>query len=100
MTNLVEVTEALNKASEFGLDGTDLLILRTIADVSKEKGEATIMSLASAKFASFGTIHARVKRMIKQGFLDKQIKESNQRLKVLNAGPKFDELVQAFNSIK
>jgi DNA-binding MarR family transcriptional regulator len=91
--------KALELAHDFGLDGTDLLILRDIADKQAQGEEATIMSFASAKFASFGTVHARIKRMVRSGFLVKRIKEDNQRIKVLDRGPTLQKLIDKLTDI-
>ena len=97
---LERFNEALRVAQEFGLDGTDVAILFAIAEKRRDEGVATIMQFSSGtKFASFGTIHARVKRMVKSGVLKKEIKETNQRVKVLQDGPALGKFLDRLNEV-
>lgn len=97
---LERFNEALRVAQEFGLDGTDVAILFAIAEKRRDGGEATIMQFSSGtKFASFGTIHARVKRMVKKGVLKKEVKEKNQRVKVLQDGPSLGKFLDRLNEV-
>ena len=97
---LEKLNEALTVANEFGLDGTDVTILFDIAQRRKDDGVATIMQFSSGtKFASFGTIHARIKRMVQKGFLKKQVKEGNERVKVLQDGPALGKFLDRLNEV-
>lgn len=97
---LEKLNEALTVANEFGLDGTDVTILFDIAQRRKDDGVATIMQFSSGtKFASFGTIHARIKRMVQKGFLKKQIKQGDERVKVLQDGPALGKLLDRLNEV-
>jgi hypothetical protein len=97
---LEKLNEALTVANEFGLDGTDVTILFDIAQRRKDDGVATIMQFASGtKFASFGTIHARIKRMVQKGFLKKQIKQGDERVKVLQDGPALGKFLDRLNEV-
>lgn len=97
---LEKFNEALSVAQEFGLDGTDVAILYAIAEKRRDEGAATIMQFSSgADFACFGTIHARVKRMVKNGILKKQIKEGNERVKVLQDGPSLGKFLDRLNEV-
>ena len=93
---LGKVGRVLKVANEFGLDGIDLAILADIQEMRVKNGAATIMQFSAGRpYASFGTIHARVKRMVKNGFLKKEIKENNQRTKVLEDGENMLEFVES-----
>ncbi len=97
---LERLNEALSVAHEFGLDGTDVTILFAIAQKRRDEGAATIMQFSSgSKFASFGTIHERVKRMVQKGFLKKQVKEGNERVKVLQDGPALGKFLDRLNEV-
>lgn len=97
---LEKLNEALTVANEFGLDGTDITILFDIAQRRKDDGVATIMQFSSGtKFASFGTIHARIKRMVQKGFLKKQIKQGDERVKVLQDGPALGKFLDRLNEV-
>jgi hypothetical protein len=97
---LEKLNEALAVANEFGLDGTDITILFDIAQRRKDDGVATIMQFSSGtKFASFGTIHARIKRMVQKGFLKKQIKQGDERVKVLQDGPALGKFLDRLNEV-
>lgn len=97
---LGKFNEALNVAREFGMDGTDVAILFAIAEKRRDQGVATIMQFSSGTdFAAFATIHERVKRMVKAGILRKDVKEDNQRFKILNDGPALDKFLDKLNSV-
>lgn len=97
---LGKFNEALNVAREFGMDGTDVAILFAIAEKRRDQGVATIMQFSSGTdFAAFATIHERVKRMVKAGILRKDVKEDNQRFKILNDGPTLDKFLDKLNSV-
>ena len=95
-----KIGKALFAAREFGIDGIDLMILQTAISKLQSGGEVTIMSFTKSDFASFGTIHVRIKKLIEAGFLTKTIKSSNQRVKTLDVGPKVEEFEQFLNNIK
>lgn len=97
---LEKLNEALRVADEFGMDGTDVSILFAIAEKRRDEGAATIMQFSSGtQFASFGTIHERVKRMVKKGVLKKQVREDNQRYKVLTDGPVLGKFLDRLNEV-
>jgi DNA-binding MarR family transcriptional regulator len=54
---------------------------------------------SGTKFASFGTIHARIKRMVQKGFLKKQIKQGDERVKVLQDGPALGKFLDRLNEV-
>jgi DNA-binding HxlR family transcriptional regulator len=95
-----KLQKALAVCADYGLDSVDLSILAEIAVKHLGKEDATIMQFSSGRpYASFGTIHARVKRMVKKGFLVKKIKEDNQKYKLLEDGPKMQELMEKLNKV-
>jgi len=97
---LERLNEALRVAQDFDMDGTDVAILFAIAEKRRDDGVATIMQFSSGtKFASFGTIHARVKRMVQKGILKKQVKEGNERVKVLQDGPALGRFLDRLNEV-
>lgn len=97
---LEKLSEALAIATEHGLDGVDLAILGAIHDKRRSDGAATIMQFSNGlPFASFGTIHARVKRMVKKGFIRKHIEETNQRCKILEDGPKLEQFLDKLSDV-
>jgi hypothetical protein len=95
MKSLQKFDKALKVAAEYGMDGVDMHILSDITSQQIVSGEATIMQFSDGRpYASFGTIHARIKRMVKSGILTKRVKEDNQRYKLLESGPKYEEFVE------
>jgi hypothetical protein len=97
---LEKFNDALAVAHEFGLDGVDVAILGAIAEKRRIEGAATIMRFADGMpVASFATIHARVKRMVKSGILSKRVDRSNERFKVLENGPVFDRFIDKLNNV-
>jgi hypothetical protein len=87
---LEKVTSALRLAHKAGLDGVDLLVLAEILAKQAQGGEVTIMKISLGKgVASFGTIHARVQRLIRKGYLTKRVSTINQRYKPIEQGPKL-----------
>jgi hypothetical protein len=97
---LGEISKALVAARGIGVDGTDLMILDVITGRLRNGEEVTVMSLSKSEFASFGTVHARVQRLINSGFLTKTIKSNNQRVKTLGVGPKMEELETVINNVE
>lgn len=97
---LEKLGRALGLAHEFGLDSIDLAILAEIQVMRAKNGAATIMQFSAGRpYASFGTIHARVKRMVKGKILRKQIKENNQRTKVLEDGESLVEFTENLSEV-
>lgn len=97
---LERLNEALKVADEFGLDGVDITILFAIAEKRRDAGAATIMQFSSGtQFAAFATIHERVKRMVAKGILKKEVKEDNQRFKVLTDGPVLGKFLDRLNEV-
>ena len=97
---LEKLGEALAVANEYEMDGIDVAILAAVAEKRRTEGEATIMQFSSGlPFASFGTIHARVRRMVDKGILTKQIREDNQRYKVLGDGPVMAKFLNKLSDI-
>jgi DNA-binding HxlR family transcriptional regulator len=95
MKSLQKFDKALKVAAEYGMDGVDLHILAEVVALQSSGEEATIMQFSDGRpYASFGTIHARIKRMVKNGILTKRVKEDNQRYKLLEDGPKLLELAE------
>lgn len=93
---LDKLGKALAIANEFGLDGIDLSILADIQKMRAENGAATIMQFSAGKpYASFGTIHARVKRMVKSGVLKKRVKDGNERTKIIEDGDKMIKFTES-----
>jgi hypothetical protein len=97
---LERFNRALEVAEEFGLDGTDIAILFAITQKRRNESVATIMQFsAGMPFASFATIHERVKRMVRKGVLSKEVKEENQRVKVLQDGPALSRFLDRLDEV-
>lgn len=97
---LEKFNDALAVAHEFGLDGVDVAILGAIAAKRRSEGAATIMQFSSGiPVASFATIHARVKRMVKSGVLCKRVDKDNERFKVLEDGPALSRFIDKLNDV-
>ena len=97
---LEKLSDALAVANEFGLDGVDIAILAAITEKRRSEGAATIMQFSSGlPVASFATIHARVKRMVKSGVLHKRVNKDNERFKVLEDGPMLGKFVNELSNI-
>lgn len=97
---LDKLRKALQIGEDYGLDGVDMCILADIAEQRASEGAATIMQFSSGRpYASFGTIHARVKRMVKKGFLVKKIKDDNQKYKLLEDGPTLGKLISKLSDV-
>lgn len=92
--NLEQLTNALIKAHmEMGVDAIDLMLLHTITDKLKAEGEATIMPIIeNFSLTSRATTHARLKNLIKNGFISWDSDENNLRVKLLKRGAKYDKL--------
>ena len=87
-------------ASRYEIDGMDLAILADIADMRERKGAATIMLFEDGTvYASFATIHERVKRMVAKGILRKAPLPEDRRTKVLENGPHGEEFFAEINSV-
>lgn len=97
---LERLGRALEVANEFGLDSIDLSILADIQKMRAKAGAATIMQFSAGRpYASFGTIHARVKRMVKNGVLNKRVKDGNERTKIIEDGEKVVEFVESLYKV-
>lgn len=97
---LEKLNRALEVAHEFKMDGTDICILFAIAAMRRDNGVATIMRFSRGTwFASFGTIHARIKRMVKNGILSKEVSYNNLRVKVLQDGPELGKFLDRLNEV-
>lgn len=95
--DLARLVTALRVAHKFELDLVDLCILAEVV----RQGEATIMSFSSGfDFASFGTVHARVKRMVEKGLLTKSVSKTNQRYRPIKEGPKLKKFLDALKSVE
>jgi hypothetical protein len=95
-----KVGDALFAAEEFGLDGIDFKILQITMRKLQSGNEVTILSFTKFDFASFGTIHLRIQKLIDAGFLIKTVKPTNQRVKILTLGPRVNELQDVLNNLK
>lgn len=95
--HLGKLVEALQVAHKFELDTVDLCILAEVV----LQGEATIMSFSSGfDFASFGTVHARVKRMVEKGLLTRSVSKTNQRYRPIKEGPKLKKFLDALVNVE
>jgi hypothetical protein len=86
---------ALRKINKsYGLDMTDLIILDDVAQ-RKRKGQVTIMEIVeTSEAASPATVHARIKNMCASMVLKKQLDETNLRLRTLDFGPTYHQMVE------
>lgn len=87
---------ALRVAHKFDLDAVDICIIAQVV----LRGEATIMAFASDfELASFGTVHARIKRMVQAGLLVKSVSSTNQRYRPIKEGPKLKKFLDSLTDI-
>lgn len=85
---------------KYKLDSMDILLLNAIVAAHKEKGEATIMEIIkNFKSASHATTHARIKRLVNHGFIDRVGDENNLRVKKLETTSKYNDLVKYLGEI-
>lgn len=98
---LKQLTEALVKThTALGLDAIDLMLLRIITDKLKLEGEATIMPIIEEfSLTSRATTHARLKKLIKSGFVSWDSDENNLRVKLLKRGDKYQDLESLLKAI-
>ena len=81
--------------SKYNVDGTDVLILNAVYAMKREHGEVlTMQFIKSFKGASQATTHARMKKLLRCGLLDRVGDEKNLRVKKLEPTPKTQELVK------
>ena len=98
---LDQLTNALVKAhTELGVDAIDLILLNTIVNKLRLEGEATIMPIIeNFGLASQATAHARLKKLIKNGFVSWDSDETNLRVKLLKQGDNYHQLENLLSSI-
>ena len=98
---LEKLAAALNSLrSKYNVDGTDVLILNAVYAMKKEHGEVTTMQfIKNFKGASEATAHARMKKLLRCGLLDRVGDESNLRIKKLEPTAKTNELVKYLGEI-
>lgn len=98
---LDQLTDALMVAhTELGVDAIDLMLLSTITSKLKLEGEATIMPvIENFGLTSQATTHARLKKLIKNGFISWDSDENNLRIKLLKRGDKYHQLESLLSSI-
>ena len=98
MDKLATALRRINKL--YGLDMTDLIILDDIAQKMKHKKAVTIMEIVEAsEAASPATVHARIKRMCENKFLQKILHDSNLRLRELDFGPTYHKMVEEVGQV-
>lgn len=97
---LEKVTCVLQLAHKAGLDGVDLMVLAAIAATHARGEDATIMRLSLGKgVVSFGTVHARVQRLVRKGYLSKKVSSVNQRYKLLEQTPKLHKFLESITTL-
>lgn len=98
---LEKMAVALRKINtSYGLDMTDLIILDDIAQKKKHNGQVTIMEIVeTSSAASPATVHARIKRMCEGRTLHKIIDDSNLRLRMLDFGPTYHQMVEEVGQV-
>lgn len=99
--NLEQLTNALIKThTELGVDAIDLMLLHTITNKLRIEGEATIMPIIdNFGLTSRATTHARLKNLIRNGFISWDSDENNLRVKLLKHGAKYDKLENLLQQI-
>ena len=86
--------------AELGVDAIDLMLISTIANKLRQEGEATIMPvIENFGLTSQATTHARLKKLIKNGFISWDSDENNLRIKLLKHGDKYHQLENLLSSI-
>ena len=97
MDKLATALRTINKS--YGLDMTDLIILDDVAQ-KKRKGQVTIMEIVeTSEAASPATVHARIKRMCDGRTLYKIIDDNNLRLRMLDFGPTYHQMVEEVGQV-
>lgn len=97
---LEKLTKGLALAKKYRLDGTDLSILQYVLDKQDTEDGATIMKMSrEEEFASLGTIHTRIKRMVDTGYLVKRIENNNLRFKKLEAGKQLQAFLDRLTEL-
>lgn len=93
---LEKLAEALGSLKrKYNVDGTDVLILNAVYAMKKQHGEVlTMQFIKNFKGASEATTHARMKKLIRCGLLDRVGDEKNLRIKKLEPTSKTWELVK------
>jgi len=93
---LEKLAEALGSLKQkYNVDETDVLILNAVYAMKKQHGEVlTMQFIKNFKGASEATTHARMKKLIRCGLLDRVGDEKNLRVKKLEPTPKTWELVK------
>ena len=99
--NLEQLSRALLKThTELGLDAIDLVLLHTVTHKLKLEGEATIMPIIdNFELTSRATTHARLKNLIRNGFVGWDGDENNLRVKLLKKGEQYNKLEQLLSTI-
>jgi len=93
---LEKLAEALGSLKrKYNVDETDVLILNAVYAMKKQHGEVlTMQFIKNFKGASEATTHARMKKLIRCGLLDRVGDEKNLRVKKLEPTSKTWELVK------
>jgi len=93
---LEKLAEALGSLKQkYNVDETDVLILNAVYAMKKQHGEVlTMQFIKNFKGASEATTHARMKKLIQCGLLDRVGDEKNLRVKKLEPTSKTWELVK------
>lgn len=95
LTDFVDELKYLYK-----MDLSELLLLSYVVNAIKKNGEVTIMNiLQNYPFSSQMTTHGRIKHLIKQEMLAKEIEVNDGRIKKLVKGKKYEDLVKFLRSI-
>lgn len=89
--NFTQFATALKLANtDFGLDHVDLRILHEVAAV--QEGSITKIIVDKTMPVGRATLHKRIKKLCREGFLSKGENLQNQRRKVLTLGDQFQKL--------
>lgn len=98
MDKLATALRTINQS--YGLDMTDLIILDDVAQKQKGGAQVTIMEIVeTSDAASPATVHARIKRMCENKFLQKILHDSNLRLRELDFGPTYHKMVEEVGQV-
>ena len=84
---------------KFKVDSTDILILNAVIEMKKHGDVLTMQFIKNFKGASQATTHARMKKLLRCGLLDRVGDEKNLRVKKLEPTSKTQELVKYLGEI-
>jgi len=87
-------------AQEHNLNHADLFVLNQI--FCAENNSGTVMKIVNSPGASVSraTLHARVKKLCREGFLTKKEDPQNMRQKTVEPGEKFKEFLTKLKEVE